>query len=576
MVRLARELSAREERLSEMAQQIEDTASRRQHEIEIELSRHAEALAAREEAVARDEHSVARHEEAVKTRESNLTKRDLALEEREEIVARGMREVDAARYEAESLARQRDELAGERHAIQSAGAALHALEGAIHAREAALARKEEEISVRLREVRDGEEALGIMEVRRMQLQAAITDLSAKQREEENAEAARRRARLDLEGLQREVTLREEGLREREERLRQRTEELREEEARMHELRASAALAAAKDKEVFEEAKEEMSRRMAELASHASDLEAQSKALHVREKEFAATFARVEAKERALAVQEHVQPHHRLHGHDAPLPTPHKLALPNDYQAASIQDLAMQYHDARPLATQHFPARHHLASSQHFGMESDGNSTSNAITSTEYTRNLDAASRANLVHARRSHSTYEAGGGGRSDGSVVTIERASRSHASPPDPTSASHAPASFPRTPPLTHTWALGIDSTGKQRGMVVTPISQATSSRLDTHTHKEPDKHTDKGLRQSLSSRPLSKEVLGNVHVTEAQMHDMDAKYLVQTHLRERLGAVEEQAAQVKKREAKVSSPTHTYIVVSGKLSLNFLFVHN
>lgn len=553
MVKLARELSAREERLSEMAQQIEDTASRRQHEIES----HAEALAAREEAVAR-------HEEAVKTRESNLTKRDLALEEREEMVARGMREVDAARYEAESLARQRDELAGERHAIESGGAALHALEGAIHAREVTLARKEEEISVRLREVRDGEEALGIMEVRRMQLQAAITDLSAKQREEENAEAARRRARLDLEGLQREVTLREEGLREREERLRQRTEELREEEARMHELRASAALAAAKDKEVFEEAKEEMSRRMAELASHASDLEAQSKALHVREKEFAATFARVEAKERALAVQAN----HRLQGHDAPLPTPHKLALPNDYQAALIQDLAMQYHDARPLATQarplatqHFPARHHLASSQHFGMESDGNSTSNAITSTEYTRNLDAASRANLVYGRRSDRTYEAGGGGRSDGSVVTIERASRSHFSPPDPTSASHAPSSFPRTPPLTHTWALGIDSTGKQRAMVVSPISQATSSRLDTHTHKEPDKHTDKGLRQSLSSRPLSKEVLGNVHVTEAQMHDIDAKYLVQTHLRERLGAVEEQAAQVKKREAKVSSPTHTLL---------------
>jgi hypothetical protein len=253
-------------------------------------------------------------------------------------------------------------------------------------------------------------------------------------------------------------------------------------------------------------------------------------------------------------------------------------LPNDYQAASIQDLAMEYHDARPLATQHFPARHHLASSQHFGMESDGNSTSNGLPNTEDMRNLYAASRLNLVHGRRSDRTHQAGGGGRSDGSVVTIERASRAHASLPDPASASHSSSSFPRTPPFTHTWALGIDSTGKQRGTVVTPIytsSKATSSRLDTHTHKEPDKHTDNGLRQYLSSQPLSKEVLGNVHVTEAQMHDMDAKYLVQTHLRERLGAVEEQAAQVKKREAKVSSP-HTYIIVSGKLSLNFFFVHN
>ena len=156
------------------------------------------------------------------------------------------------------------------------------------------------MTLRLAEVRGADATLRDLQVRRLQAQDAVADLSAVQRQNDGTLAEIRKTRSEVEGQQRQMQEREEEMAERERLVRQRHEQIEEEETRVHQARAASSAATAKDKQVFAEASEQIQKRMQQLADEAAEVEAVSKALDVRDQELAATFARIEAKERALA------------------------------------------------------------------------------------------------------------------------------------------------------------------------------------------------------------------------------------------------------------------------------------
>ena len=155
--------------------------------------------------------------------------------------------------------------------------------------------------------------------------------SALQRGQDETLAEISQRRRELGAYEAQLEQRERACGEREARLEVREDRVEEDEARVREERAAAEAAAQKDRDIFEEASQQITRRMHELSQQASDVEATSKALDLRDKELAATFARVEAKERALAASSqpaldasHPLPsgHTPLHSHSHRIHPPH--------------------------------------------------------------------------------------------------------------------------------------------------------------------------------------------------------------------------------------------------------------
>lgn len=500
-----------------MSKSIDDRGTEREHE----LQGMAQALEDRQ-------HHLAQRERSASDQLAALTRREQALNAREQELAVSKEEVEARRQQVtrdsdDRANSARRELAQQAQQLASQEEALVAMRQAIDAREDAVRRREDDMAERLGELRDASTTLRELEVRRIQVRDAIDNLSSVQRRQDETLAETRRRQTQVEALEREVGGREEDLAIQERRLEQWHHDIKEHEASLHQHRAAADMAAAKDKTMFNEASEEIRRRMEQLAETAADLEASSRQVQAREAEVAATLARLEAKEKALqekALQLQHQPSetHSSASVRAPAMSP--------VRRYSNQDLSAARRNGHDVAVHHLPAPTPSGARRNTGAA--------AATPLKHDRDVYrvSSSPADELYDSAVHSRYDSAVQSRSAWSRDAHE------------VDARHA------------AYAHEVDAApclAQSRG-----VRDERPSRLRASSHLA-------SAHQAASAQPSGAFEAQSSRYTETEREDQD---VIQRHIREQLGAVESRAAEVKKNQAQVPFShmrTHTvYLVYS------------
>jgi hypothetical protein len=227
-----------------------------------------------------------------------------AVERREKQVVAAMREVEERqdgllREHEDKVGQVRRDIKAEADELTRQREALDAVRESLGAREEAVRRQEEQVRTSMQQVQQASATLGELETRRAQVRDAIAHLASLQLAQDETLAEIGRRESEVEGREARLVERERACDEQEVRVQRRLDMVEEEQDRLRQDRAAADLASQKDKDIFAEASQQITRRMQELAQQASEVEATSRALHVRDEELAATLARVHAKERAL-------------------------------------------------------------------------------------------------------------------------------------------------------------------------------------------------------------------------------------------------------------------------------------